>query len=371
MAIELNKPLICPVLIGRVQDLTHFRLLVDRVKSGQGQVAFLSGEAGIGKSRLVAEIKSYAAAQDFLILEGQCFQTDSAYPYAPLLDLFRAYFARFTPTSLPYTLHPFASTLSRLLPELALLFPDLATLPTPPSVDAEEEKRRLFAAMKHFLTEQAAQHPVLLVVEDAHWCDDLSLDLLLHLARRCQQVPLLLLITYRGDELHLRLRQWLAQIDRERLAEECSLERLSRDDVEDMLQAMLVLSQEVDAELLDTLYTRSEGNPFFVEELLKSLMTTGELVSVDGIWKRTPQRASVPRSVLEIVQQRTTYLRGTWKTWPTIAMKRACGSKPWPIRKRREKKPWRSTRSRLPSITSPVRWRPPITSPRRHHLTST
>src|SRR6266852_5925072 len=98
--------------------------------------------------------------------------------------------------------------------------------------------------MTHFLTEQAAQHPVLLVVEDVHWCDDLSLDLLLHLARRCQQVPLLLLITYRSDELHLRLRQWLAQIDRERLAEECSLERLSRDDVEDMLQAMLALSQE-------------------------------------------------------------------------------------------------------------------------------
>jgi predicted ATPase len=105
MALELNKPLICPVLIGRVQDLTHFRLLVDRMKSGQGQVALLSGEAGIGKSRLVAEVKSYAAARDFLLLEGQCFQTDSRYPYAPLLDLFRAYFARFTLTSLPYTMH--------------------------------------------------------------------------------------------------------------------------------------------------------------------------------------------------------------------------------------------------------------------------
>lgn len=101
MALAFHKPLICPVLIGRVQDLTHFRLLVKRVKSGEAQVVLLSGEAGIDKSRLVAEVKASAAAQDFLPLEGQSFQTDSSYPYAPLLDLFRAYFARLTPTSLP------------------------------------------------------------------------------------------------------------------------------------------------------------------------------------------------------------------------------------------------------------------------------
>jgi tetratricopeptide (TPR) repeat protein len=319
MALELNKPLICPVLIGRVQDLTHFRFLVDRVKSGKSQVALLSGEAGIGKSRLVAEVKSYAAARDFLLLEGQCFQTDSRYPYAPLLDLFRAYFARFTLTSLPYTMHSLASMLSRLLPELALLFPDLATSPVLPSVEPEEEKRRLFAAMTHFVTEQAARHPLLLVVEDVHWCDDLSLDLLLHLARRCRQVPLLLLVTYRSDELHPRLRRWLAQIDRERLAQECSLGHLSRDEVEAMLQAMLALSQEVDADLLDTLYARSEGNPFFVEELLKSLMTTGELVRVDGAWKHTSHRASVPRSIQEAVQQRTSYLSANAQHLVTLA----------------------------------------------------
>jgi len=213
----------------------------------------------------------------------------------------------------------FVSTLSRLLPDLALLFPDLATLLTSPSVDPEEEKRRLFAAMTHFVTDQAARHPVLLVVEDVHWCDDLSLDLLLHLARRSRHVPLLLLVTYRSDELHPRLRQWLTQLDRERLAQECLLERLSRTDVAAMLQAMLVLSQEVDADLLDTLYARSEGNPFFVEELLTSLMTTGELVSVDGTWKRTERRAPVPRSVQEAVQQRTAYLSADAKRLVTLA----------------------------------------------------
>src|SRR5207248_11701467 len=79
------------VLIGRGRDLTTLRLLVDRAKSGQGQVALVCGEAGIGKSRLVAEIKTEALAHDFLLVQGSCFPTDSAIPYAPLLDLLRSF----------------------------------------------------------------------------------------------------------------------------------------------------------------------------------------------------------------------------------------------------------------------------------------
>jgi DNA-binding CsgD family transcriptional regulator/tetratricopeptide (TPR) repeat protein len=322
MEARFLPPITCPVVIGRVQELTTLRLLVDRVHSGEARVALISGEAGIGKSRLASEVKAEASALGFLLLEGQCFQTDSASPYAPLLDLFRAYCARLAqldPTFRENPLYAFASTLSRLLPELALLFPDLATLPTPSSADPEEEKRRLFAAMTHFVMEQAVQHHVLFVVEDLHWCDDLSLDLLLHLARRCRQVPLLLLVTYRSDELQPRLRQWLALLDRERLAQECALERLTRIEVAAMLHAMLERMQEVDADLLDMLYTRSEGNPFFVEELLKSLMTTGELVRTDGTWKRTTGRALVPRSVQEAVQQRTVYLSADAKRLVTLA----------------------------------------------------
>src|SRR5579859_6688856 len=315
-----SAPVLCPVFIGRMPERDALSRLMDRTRSGQGQVALVCGEPGIGKSRLVAEAKAYAAAQGFLLLlEGQCFQTDSAFPYAPLLDLFRAYFARFAPTALTDPTRSFVSTLSRLLPDLALLFPDLATLPTPPSVDPEEEKRRLFATLTHFLTEQAAQCPVLLIVEDIHWCDDLSLDLLLHLVRRCRQAPLLLLVTYRSDELHPRLRRWLAHLDRERLAQEYSLERLSRGDVAAMLHAMLDMKQGADADLLDTLYARSEGNPFFVEELLKSLITTGALAPVDGIWQRTTHQAPVPRSVLEVVQQRTAYLSTDAKHLLTLA----------------------------------------------------
>jgi predicted ATPase len=189
---------VCPIFIGRQLDLTALYLLIDRLKSEQGQVVLLSGEAGIGKSRLVAEATTYAAAHDVLLFQGNCFPADRSFPYAPLLDLFRSHFIKQAALPVADNVKPLLSELSRLLPDLALLFPDLANGPTNLPSDPEQEKRRLFAIMAHFFTEQAAQHPVLLVVEDIHWCDDLSLDFLLYLARRCQHVPLLLLMTYRS-----------------------------------------------------------------------------------------------------------------------------------------------------------------------------
>jgi DNA-binding CsgD family transcriptional regulator len=319
MEVQFSSLITCPVVFGRNQELKALRSLVEQVRSGEMQIILVSGEAGIGKSRLVAEVKAAATAHGFLLLEGQCFQTDRESPYAPLLDLFRAYFARWTSTVHTDPTHAFASTLSHLLPELALLFPDLAALPMSPAGDPEEEKRYLFAAMVHFIAEQAIQHPVFLMIEDIHWCDDLTLELLLHLVRRCRRVPLLLLVTYRHEEQHPRLRQWITQLDRERVVQECSLKCLSRDNVAGMIRVMLNLQQEVNTDLLDTIYTRSEGNPFFVEELLKSLMTSGELASVDGTWKLTTHRTLIPRSVEEAVQQRIAYLSTDARRLVTLA----------------------------------------------------
>jgi DNA-binding CsgD family transcriptional regulator len=320
MATRFTSPIMCPILIGRVDEIAHLHLITDRAHSGQGQVVLVAGEAGIGKSRMVAEATVYATAQGFhMLLEGQCYQTDSTFPYAPLLDLFRRYFAHLDPTTTTDNTPSFVSTLARLLPDLALLFPDLASLPPTSPLEPEDEKRQVFATMTHFLMEQTVQYPVLLVIEDIHWSDDLSLDFLLYLARRCRHVPLLLLMTYRNDELHPRLRQWLTQIDREHLAQECTLERLSRSQVANMLRATLKLTQEIDEDLLDTLYVHSEGNPFFVEELLKSLLITGALESINGTWKRSGRNASVPRSVQEIVQQRIAYLSEEAKRLVTLA----------------------------------------------------
>jgi DNA-binding NarL/FixJ family response regulator len=295
----------CPVFIGRAPERDALSRLIDRTRSGQGQVALVCGEAGIGKSRLVAEAKAYAEALDFLLLQGTCFQMDSSYPYAPLLDLLRT---SAVPTSLAADPGPIVLEFARLLPELALSLPDPLPAPLP---DPEQEKRRLFAALTRFIKERAGQRPVLLVIEDLHWCDDISLEFLQSLARSCAAQPLLFLMTYRSDEVQPGLQRFLAQLDRARLSQELQLAPLSRSDVDAMLGAMFALPDVEQANLLDLVYPLTEGNPFFVEEVFTSLVSRGELLSDDGVWRGKPhpdqrsERLPVPRSVQDAVQQRT------------------------------------------------------------------
>ena len=149
MVVPLNKPVVCPVVIGRAIELTAILQLIDSTKSGLGQVALLSGEAGIGKSCLVKEAKAYATAQDFLVIQGNCFPTDLSYPYAPLLDLLRTLLASSDATTISANLKPFARDLYQLLPEVVSLAPDLNTTQPLTPVEPEQEKRRIFAALAH------------------------------------------------------------------------------------------------------------------------------------------------------------------------------------------------------------------------------
>ena len=303
MVAPFHKPVVCPVIIDRVDDLATLHALIDQVKSGRGQVALLSGEAGIGKSRLVAETKAYAAAQGFLLLQGNCFQADLAYPYAPLLDLVHSSAVNQFAAAGASELAPFARELHQLLPDVVPLPPDQASLV---SSDPEQEKRRLFTALAQFFTSQATKQPVLLVIEDIHWSDDTSLEFLHYLARRCPAHPLLVLLTYRSDEVRPSLRHFLAQLDRERLAQEISLSRLTRSGVEAMLRAIFALPRSVGLELSDPIYSLSEGNPFFVEEILKSLIAVGDIFYTDGRWDRKSlSELHIPRSVQDALQQRT------------------------------------------------------------------
>ena len=100
MNVSLDKTVICPILIGRTRELAALYSLIDVDSSVQSHAALISGEAGIGKSRLVAEARNSAFARGFLLLQGSCFQADTSYPYAPLLDLLRAFFANHLPALL-------------------------------------------------------------------------------------------------------------------------------------------------------------------------------------------------------------------------------------------------------------------------------
>jgi DNA-binding CsgD family transcriptional regulator len=308
---SVTPPIICPTLVGRTIHLAALQLLVEQAKQGEGHLALINGEAGVGKSRLVAETKIYAAERGFLLLQGNCFPKDLTYPYAPLLDLLRSLAA----SNLAPTLAAAVKTLARdVFPLLPELVSDQA-IPLP-RLEPEQEKRRLFAVLTKFFLDLAVYSPTLLVVEDIHWSDDTSLDFLHYLARHSVSQALLLLVTYRRDETHPPLRSWLAELNRERLAQEIHLVPLSHDEVDTMLSAIFEqrhtafdMRRFLHGELLDVLYTLTEGNPFFVEEILSSLIAVGDIFYVQGYWnRRSGTQVSIPQSVQDAVQQRTAHV---------------------------------------------------------------
>ena len=316
MNVQLQRPIICPVFIGRSNDLTILHTLIDEAENGNGQVLLVSGEAGIGKSRLVMEAKTYAT-QSMSILQGNCFESDQSYPYAPVLDLLRTFFNA-------HDLKDFLQSSSSVATEFIKLFPELDNGLLDISVlsegDAQQEKRRLFATLAQFFIYQATKQPVLLILEDLHWADNSSLEFLLYLSRRCTNLPMLMIFTYRDDEIHTNLRHWLAQIERERLIQELALTRFSPNDVEAMLNAIFQKRYSKHLDLLDSLYTLTEGNPFFIEEILKSLIAGGELVFTDGRWVGRPaNELHIPRNIQDAVHQQIVRLSEAAREILTIA----------------------------------------------------
>jgi len=186
--------------------------------------------------------------------------------------------------------------------------------------DPQQEKRRLFAALAQFFIHQATKQPVLLIVEDLHWCDDSSLEFLLYLARRCTSQPMLMIFTYRNDEVYSSLRHWLAQLEREHLIQELALAGFSQNDVEAMLNAIFHKRYSIHLDLLDSLYTLTEGNPFFIEEILKSLIAAGELVFTGGRWVGRPvDELHIPINIQDAVLQRTVRLSEAAREILTLA----------------------------------------------------
>jgi tetratricopeptide (TPR) repeat protein len=317
MELPANKPVVCPTIVGRATELTALYGIVREVEEGQSRIVLLSGEAGIGKSRLVAEIETEAVSKGFLVLQGNCFQRDLTSPYAPLLDLLRLYIANKPPEVREAELQPFAQELFPVLPDLVT--PSLSSTVLPTS-GPEQEKRRLFVALTTILTKQAAGHPLLLVIEDIHWCDESSLEFLQYFMWHSTSLPWLILLTYRSDEVYPNLTNWLAQQDRERRTQEFSLPRISKRDVDAMLAAIFDLNLSTHSELLNTLYPLTEGNPFFVEEVLTSLRADGGIFYAEGAW-RSKELVSlrIPRSVQAAVQQRSDRLSETARKLLSLA----------------------------------------------------
>ncbi|MBA3868256.1 MAG: AAA family ATPase [Anaerolineae bacterium] len=309
MKIGFDTPVTCVSLIGRAVELDNLCLYIDNPKGARHKVTLISGEAGIGKSRLIREARNRSLSKGFYVFQGNCFQTDRDTPYASLIDLLRTLLPNDS-TEQHTNDQPLGKFLSH---NLVQFFPELMALKedtrTQPSLDPEQEKRRLFATLANFFLDCAKQRSLVLIIEDMHWSDDSTREFLLYMARQSQDRSIIFICTYRTEELNPTLRHWLAELDREHLAHELILSRLSRQDVNHMVQDIFSLDHSMYPEVVDTLYTLTDGNPFFIEEVLKSLVATGQISeSADVVNLRSLSELRIPRTVQDSVQRRFTEL---------------------------------------------------------------
>ncbi|HEY7832577.1 MAG TPA: AAA family ATPase [Ktedonobacterales bacterium] len=302
------RPVVCPVLVGRAACVAALQRCLDDAGAGRGQTLLIAGEAGIGKTRLAREARTRATSSGWLVLQGNCFEPDRTLPFAPLLDLLRGLFNQPPADGLVRAVLPGAPELVKLAPELAGWLPE--TIATPPR-EPELERRRLIRTLATAVANLAAVQPVLAIIEDLHWCDDASLEALLTLARHAGSQRILLLLTYRGDEMPPHLHTFLAGLDRERLAAEMPLERLTREEVDALLRATFEMRRPVRAEFLDPLHELTDGNPFFIEEVLHALVANGDIYQGADGWDRKPMaEVRIPRTVQATVRRRTGNLPG-------------------------------------------------------------
>jgi ATP/maltotriose-dependent transcriptional regulator MalT len=262
LAPEMSGRASSSVLVGRNEQMTALEAAFASVRQGGPSAVLLGGEAGVGKTRLVSEFGRCAAAAGARVLTGGCLElgTDGL-PFAPFTAVLRELVHEMGADALASML-PGRTTrgLARLLPELG--DPDT-------SGDPAEARARLFEEVLRALEHLTRHSPVVLVIEDAHWADRSSRDLLTFLVGNQRALSgLLIVVTFRSDELHRThpLRPLLASLDRIAWVERLELPRLTRNDTAEL--AVRILGREPAADLADALYHRSEGNPLFVEALL-------------------------------------------------------------------------------------------------------
>jgi class 3 adenylate cyclase len=271
----------------------------------------LVGEPGIGKTRLADQLAVYARVRGAQPLTGRCYEGEGGIPYMPWVEGLRAYVLERPPDELRTELGSGASDIAKLVPEVHELVPDA---PAAPTLEPEQERFRLFDSVSSFLINASRSTPLLIVLEDLHWADKPSLLLLQHLARRLGDCRLLLLGTYRDVDLDRRhpLSAMLSSLRAERLYERVLLRGLETPEVVALLEG--AAQHEMDprgVELAGVLQRETEGNPFFIEEIVRNLIETRAIYPREGRWVsdvESMEDLGIPEGVREVIGRRLSRL---------------------------------------------------------------
>jgi len=265
-------------LIGRKEALYWLTQAYSRARSGHGRVVLISGEPGVGKSRLMQDFVSGLEDEATLVIGGG-HEAEQDLAYWPLIEAFRPRLAAVNWTTLDVE-PPHLAEVARLLPELRTLIPHLPPLA---SVEPGQEQGRLFLALTHWLLGLAAQRPpLILCLDDLHWADEATLSWLGYLGRRLERTPVLVLGAYRAQETPglATLRAGLVRLG---LLQDVMLKGLLPSEVLRLLRRLFGQSSGIER-LSRRLYRETGGNPFFLLETVRAMFETGLLQQDKGAW---------------------------------------------------------------------------------------
>jgi class 3 adenylate cyclase len=287
----------------RVSELASLRTAIDDARRGIGSVVAVAGESGIGKTRLAEEAIRHATRAGFRVLRGRGFEDEMRAPYAVWQEAARSFF-RDAPTVLAYkVLEDSASEVTELVPELLERFG-----PKTPGASLEPAAARLrfLEGITRFFQNLARESPLLLLLDDLQWADSGSLGLLEYFAPRIREDRIVALLTYRDIEVEAggALSKALSNLNRVRCLRQVPLKRLAAEPTTDLIGAILATKRPPE-ELARLVAQKTGGNPYFVEELLRSLIEEDVLVRTPDGWDRkSGAKIEMPSTVREVVRRR-------------------------------------------------------------------
>jgi FXSXX-COOH protein len=319
-ALALPAPSFAPDdegLAGRRDELERLERAWQRAVDGTRQLALVAGEPGIGKTRLAGALAHRVHGQGGVVLYGRCDE-EAIVPYQPFVEALRPSVALYATSTLHESVYGLEHDLARVFPELSSRIP---AAPEPMSGDPVAERYRFFEALTALLTGITATRATVLVLDDLHWADKPTLLLLRHLIRSTSRVSLLIVACYRDVDLRRedQLADLLADMRREPFVTRVTLTGLSAEDSDELLRVLT--EREVGPSLAAALHRETDGNPFFVEELVRHLVETDALPLVNGGGVPGAELGPVdlPESVREVIAQRLRRLPATVNDLLTLA----------------------------------------------------
>ena len=312
-------------LIGRDEELARLIEAYELTASGEGQLACVIGEAGLGKTRLVAELRRHVekAQKPPLWLEGRCVELDVSPSYWPFIDLFREYFglSRQDEAGAPAqklrgdlgSLAKRASFSESRVREIGCILGRLLSVTfgdewdhALDGADSEVIRNMSFLAIRDLLIALAKEKPVMVVLDDLHWADGISIDMISLLMESLTLAPILFVCVYRPDRDHrcIQIPTVASRKCPERFAE-IALKELTLGECRRMIQSLLSVG-DLPSELRSMILEKSQGNPLFVEEVIRSLIDSGVIYLEDDEWKTSTEvaKVAVPETVQGIILSR-------------------------------------------------------------------